>query len=975
MQGSYDSEHATYLRERLTIVLLSHNRSVFLRRAIQYYSAYPCRVIVLDSTLTPMENMDLYPEVDYLHVPQFSYTAIQDKITYGLSQVETPFMVFAADDDFLQFDALTESVDFLDRNPDYSICHGYCLMYVAHANRVGYYRRDKKVQEDYSSPIPQERVLDYLSQYIPPFYAVTRTDLQLQWFSSLPPVTRFEWNEIGHAWFMLVNGKARILPIPYILRELNIEGSEHNTDVMTVLGYTDNQSITEREHFAAWLAAQPTTIKNLNPDQGKAFALESFATMLESLRKAVGLTVEYIWDSTWTNPLEGPTRKFGPRQYVEMPFYNQTFFDNLTATEFLIHAMPAGRLQLKELEGVWVKQTELLRLHDNDTDETITSRLWQAFDQNPFDSHVVDSLAKRLETFDEDDLAEELASWSEQLQEIPPPPADAGLPGSPSGRLLTWLDGRGPEPDQLELINQYMAGRTDKPQFGIMLLDLENDIDKLQASLDSLVEGHCKSFKIVVFTTGEPLALTTPQNTLHFIRVTPANYIDKLNQAVRQSTSDWMLLIEAGDQLTKGGLLRASLELLGAPECRAVAADEVQRQEGGELRDVLRPGFNLDLLQSAPGLMARHWLIRRDILLDAGGYSAEFKQALEFELLLRIIEKGGLSWLAHMDEPLLICQAASVKEENADERLALLRHLTGRGYRAQVTAGQAGTWNVDYRHVERPQVSIILPLNDDLELVQRCLTGVLLRTRYSRHEVLVAANAVQSTEANQWLEELERQGGRVRVIRSDLALSGLALQNLASTHARGEYLVLLAAEAEVVNANWLELLLNQAQRPEVGVVAGKLIDGYGVATQTGLILGMHDGVGSAFIGANKDAHGYMNRLIVEQNYSAVSGVCMMVRKSLFDAVDGLDETFVEGHSDIDLCLKIGQLGFMTVWTPKVQVIHPGNLPQAPGALAALREKWAGAFAHDLAYNKNLALTGKGFTLDRDSRLDWTQLLA
>jgi GT2 family glycosyltransferase len=101
---------------------------------------------------------------------------------------------------------------------------------------------------------------------------------------------------------------------------------------------------------------------------------------------------------------------------------------------------------------------------------------------------------------------------------------------------------------------------------------------------------------------------------------------------------------------------------------------------------------------------------------------------------------------------------------------------------------------------------------------------------------------------------------------------------------------------------------------------------------------------------------------------------MMVRKSLFDAVDGLDEAFVDGFADVDLCLKIGQLGFLTVWTPKVQVIHSGHLPQAPEALAALREKWAGTFDHDLAYNKNLALTGKGFTLG-DNRLDWTQLLA
>jgi GT2 family glycosyltransferase len=114
---------------------------------------------------------------------------------------------------------------------------------------------------------------------------------------------------------------------------------------------------------------------------------------------------------------------------------------------------------------------------------------------------------------------------------------------------------------------------------------------------------------------------------------------------------------------------------------------------------------------------------------------------------------------------------------------------------------------------------------------------------------------------------------------------------------------------------------------------------------------------------------------VEQNYSAVSSVCLMIRKELYEAVGGLDEdAFAEAFSDVDLCLKVGQVGYLTVWTPLVQVIHPGELPEAPQALAALREKWATAFEHDQAYSKNLASTGKAFTLGEVSGVDWAQLL-
>ncbi|MDB5984071.1 MAG: glycosyl transferase family protein, partial [Pseudomonas sp.] len=464
-------------------------------------------------------------------------------------------------------------------------------------------------------------------------------------------------------------------------------------------------------------------------------------------------------------------------------------------------------------------------------------------------------------------------------------------------------------------------------------------------------------------------------NTLHFVRVTPGNYVDKLNQVVRQSTCDWMLLAEAGDAFTASGLLRASLELSAAPECRAVVTDEIQRKADGALVDVFRPGFNLDLLQCLPSLMARHWLVRRDVLVEAGGYSADFRNALEFDLLLRVIEQGGMGWLAHLDEPLLITQAP-VLEENLHERLALIRHLATRGYKAQINSAVPGVWQIDYRHTARPLVSIIVQSQDNLPLLERCLDSVLQRTRYQRYEVLVVNNQSQSSAVAVWLDEREHTPGRVRIIRSEQRLSAAALYNNASQQAKGEYLVLLDADSEVVNPNWIESLLNQAQRPEVGIVGPKLVDRDGSITQAGLILGLNDGVGSAFVGEPAESKGYLQRLALEQNYSAVSAACLMVRKALFDTVGGFDEeVFAEAYSDVDLCLKVGAAGYLTVWTPQVQVIHPGSLPQVPQALEALRNKWAGQFQHDLAYNKNLALTGKGFTLGAPSSVNWAQLLA
>jgi glycosyltransferase domain-containing protein len=973
MQGKNNSEHGLALNEQLTVVLMSHERPAFLRRATRFYSDLPCRILVLDSSAEGQPGLaGQYENVDYRHVPQFGYWGVRAKLAFGVEQVTTPFMVFAADDDFHVHDALRAAVNFMQANPDYGLCHGYSMMYLSQPNSVSYFRRDKKVCEDYSSENAETRVLDYMHQYLPPFYAVQRTDLVRDWYRLMPQDTSFQWQEIGHTHYMLARGKARILPIPYVVREMNWGYSDHNTEIFHTLAHTDAKSVAEREAFAAFLFGLPTQVQDQDPEQGRQFALDSFETLADSLRTGRALTTELIFESSWTSVEKGPERRFGPKQYVEMPFYNQEFFDQLTQFEFLLHAMPAGRVQLQGLEGVWTRQENLMLARNNDTPESVVDRLWQAHDSNVFNRVVVKRLASQLALLGEDEEAQTLGDWAVRLDAVLAEGNGGTFDRMLSGRLLKWLAPRQPDEQEADSIARHLAANDGGPQFGIFLLDLDNDIDKLQVSLDSLLEGHSKAFRVVVFTTGEAPAATTAQNTLHFVRVTGSNYVDKLNQSARQSPCDWLMLAEAGDEFTAGGLLRASLELLSAADCRAVATDEIQRTEQGALVDVFRPGFNLDLLQSLPALMARHWLIRRQVFLEVGGYQPDFSKALEFDLLLRIIEQGGLNGLAHLDEPLVIARAP-VLEENADERLALLRHLGNRGYKAKITSTVPGCWQVDYRHTERPLVSIIVPAGDNLSALQQCLQAVLLRTRYIQYEVLVAVNQHQSAEVNDWLGAYQHP--KVSILRTDQRMSEAALYNAASQQARGEYLVLLAADSEVVNPNWLESLLNHAQRPEVGVVGPKLIDRDGKVTQAGLILGMNGGVGSAFVGEKHDAEGYLHRLALEQNYSAVSKVCLMVRKALFDELDGLDsETFADGLSDVDLCLRAGQAGYLVVWTPLVQVIHAGEVPQVPQALEALRDKWPAAFAQDPAYNANLALTGKGFALGDSASLNWVQML-
>lgn len=962
MQSNVPTGSTALLNERFTLVLLAHDQSTALRRALRYYSESSFTLLVVDSSSRVDTGITAaFSDVQYLHAPTAS--GFGDKVRQAVEHVVTPYLAVADAESFLLPLALEQAMDFLEAHGEYGACQGYSVAFEAHADRVDYYLLDRKGCEDYSGPSAEARLSAFAEDCPALVNALTRTETLRRSYASLPAGFDSQLQEAGHSYGVVADAKVRLLDIPYGVHERSHVRKPQSQVAMTP-GSQDMRAVAEQERLAITLAA----------------AFGAGASVREHARGIVKKLAERsvppsgkLFESTWDSRRAEPVRRFEPTQYVELPFYNQAFFDVLAALEFLLHAAPSGQVQLKELEAAMLKQKELSRPQRNTSAEPLDEQLARAFLSYAFNQDLVKQLLGLMQAKGDTRYVQMLQAWDQRLKAAAFENTARLFDDTRSGRLLRWLEAREPSAREAQQVSKYLAARKGGPTFGILILDLEADIFKMQATFDSIINGYCRAFKIVVFTTGDLPAETTPQSVLHFVKVNESNYVDKINQVVSQSDCDWMVMAEAGDELTPGGLFRAGVELLDAP-CQAVAMDEFQRQPDGTLADVFRPGFNLDLLQSNPAMMGRHWLIRRETLVKLGGYSREFKNAMEFDLLLRLIEQDGLEGLAHLDEPLLICQAPVV-EDNADERKTLLRHLAVRGYQADVSAVVPGTHKIDYRFAERPMVSIIVHGIDDLTVLQRSLLSVLQRTRYQRYEVLVPTMAANHSVLRTWLDGQGHQASRVRLLDIDAGVATGSLINAASQEAKGDYLVTLAANSEVVNVNWIESLLNQALRPEVGVVGAKLIERDGRITQAGLILGLNDSVGSAFVGESKTARGYMNRLVVEQNCSAVSFGCLMISKQLFEAADGIDTgLFDDALGDVDLCLRVGQAGYLTVWTPHVQLIQPGLLASTPQALAALREKWSGAFAQDRFYNGNLALQGAGFALGPVRNVPWTDLL-
>ncbi|WP_176707077.1 glycosyltransferase [Pseudomonas protegens] len=520
------------------------------------------------------------------------------------------------------------------------------------------------------------------------------------------------------------------------------------------------------------------------------------------------------------------------------------------------------------------------------------------------------------------------------------------------------LEARDQTARQLQADSAVAQGHV--PNIGVVVLDLQGHNDLLARTLNSLAAcagGAVSTVPLIVSN------VTPGRSGAHGLKPGD-NCVEAINQIVRESACDWLVVVRAGEEFTAAGLLMTSLQLAQMGEYRAVYADEVVRVGHNSFEAALRPDFNLDLLLSYPAGFSRHWLLRRDTWQEMGGFADDCQEAFELQFILRLIESGGVEGLGHISEPLLISDAVPL-QDMAEERRVIVQHLQQRGYEhAQVNASQPGRYQIDYGHAQTPRVSIVILLDGQLPQAQLCMDSLLENTTYSHFEVLLLDRGNQDSAMVDWLSGIEQLGvAQLQVLRYEAQASPIAIRNHACNQASGDYLLFLDSTIGVVGKDWLQQLLNHAMRPEVGCVGGKLLGGDGRIRHAGLLLGLGAAVGDPFLNA-PDEPGYMQRLQVDQDCSAVAEQCLMVRRELFVAAGGFDET-MSSWASTDLCLKLSQAGYMNVWTPRVRLFI-GDTQASPASADQddlMYQRWLAVLAQDPAYNKNLSLaTGGAFKL-------------
>ena len=543
-----------------------------------------------------------------------------------------------------------------------------------------------------------------------------------------------------------------------------------------------------------------------------------------------------------------------------------------------------------------------------------------------------------------------------------------------------WLSCRRLKPAQQRLLDARLQGWSWRPRIVPIVLDSEGDVPALEETLKSIRHQTYAAEHVVVLSQLQH----APFDGVRHIRLDDEP-VAQFNRLLAQlDNADWIYLVRAGDRLNELALLLLAERMVEMPDVRCLYSDEGGLRDDVSVEPVFKPDFNLDLMRSYP-YVGRVLALQRQRMIELGGMQHGFGELGVHDLVWRLVESNGPHAIGHIAEVLVesaLCLSQWLTQPQIIEQnpRVLAAHLQRLGAPHRIRAGSQPMINrVDYLHDEPAMVSIVIATRDELGSLERCVESLLEKTACQRYEVLIVDNGSTAVDACNWLSAMEQMGSdKLRVLHCDHGDNLAAVQNFAAGHARGDYLLFLSPYSIVVSPDWLDELLNHAQRPEVGVVGGRLVSPQGRIEGTAQVLGLRGAVGVPNRGELLNTSGYMQRQQTVQNFSAVGIDCLLVRKKVFDDLHGLDEqNLAQALNGADFCLRVKQSGYLVVWTPYAElmrVVPSSAFTPAPKVLQAEQksfyQRWLPVIARDPAYNPNLSLGTSNFSLEPGFKDGW-----
>lgn len=401
------------------------------------------------------------------------------------------------------------------------------------------------------------------------------------------------------------------------------------------------------------------------------------------------------------------------------------------------------------------------------------------------------------------------------------------------------------------------------------------------------------------------------------------------NAAIAMAGGDYLALFDHDDLLAENALYEVADAIASgeAPDMVYTDEDKVTSDLSEHFQPHFKPGYSPDLLRSN-NYICHFLVVKRSLVEKVGGLRKEYDGAQDYDFILRCAEKAEkivhvpkvlYHWRIHKastaDNPMSKAYAFDAGKRAIEGHLKRLS-LTG----AVTPLKDLGFYRVQYPVKGNPLVSIVIPNKDEKDTLKQCLDSIQELTVYSNYEIIIVENNSTSEEIKEYYKSIYGKN-KVRVVYWKQEFNYSAINNFGIAQAKGSYIICLNNDITVITPEWIEELLGNCQRREVGVVGAKLYFPDQTIQHAGIAMGIGGVAGSLFVGMGRNRTGYMHKAVIQQNLSAVTAACMMVKKEVLEEIGGFEENLTVAFNDVDLCLRAREAGYLVVYNPSVELYH------------------------------------------------------
>lgn len=405
---------------------------------------------------------------------------------------------------------------------------------------------------------------------------------------------------------------------------------------------------------------------------------------------------------------------------------------------------------------------------------------------------------------------------------------------------------------------------------------------------------------------------------------------ENTNEALKISTGDYIALLDHDDVLPIFSLYEIVKTINENKDAEFIYTDEDKILEEKENRcePHFKPDYSPDTLMSY-NYICHFSIFKRSLMDRLGGFRKEFDGSQDYDIIFRAVEQANkivhipkilYHWRMNMDS--VTINPDSKPYAYIAAKKAILAHLNRLDEDAVIEdSSLLGIYKVNYKIKGEPKVSIIIPNKDHKKDLNRCIKSILKKSTYKNYEIIVVENNSQTKGIFKYYNKIQKDN-RIKVVQyEEKGFNYSKINNYGVEQSEGEYIIFLNNDTKIITENWIEILLGNCQRKDVGIVGAKLIYPNSKVQHAGIVLGLTGIVGHVNAELKNKEPGYMARNMISQNYNAVTGALMMISKEDYKEVGGFDEEFPVAYNDIDLCLKIREKNKVIVMNPFAEVYH------------------------------------------------------